>query len=406
MTDINDLRALIRQEIQLGRPLHEVFTNVVRRIPGNDYNYPPTTVCNWFGSLKSGEDNLRRQFTELPPSCYEILVLIRDEFELTLNGRFLQTCPARKCKIQLLNDRYAIDGRVGAEWVLESLVLFDLWHGKWRELKLNDSLPGKLMCYQYDLVVINPNYFMFIDKRSGDQEWEPKMKINLFRLDYSQFEATLLDTKALDGQFVRVIFDSVDQNKFLICGSIEVASRDAWIQRANNKLYVLSIKRSENDTNQLKASISLSEVAFNTAQEQLHQIFPISNENSINETDLIHLTYTWSGNTCYAIKHSGAVDAPLYKIDLDTRRLSILSINNVDKSNCLLVDEDGVLNVMCQNEYTKQHALVKIPLSRPVRLVNLAMSGVHRILMSKYEDTYNSIIANLNPELRPFSEIV
>lgn len=129
MPDPDDVRHLIRNEIKLGRCPSEVFRNVAIQL----FDYTSVslkTAQRYFDALRLGDENLQKQFG-LSLELEQLLIQINKECEQATEGMERQKCPAQKCKIRMLSERYAVDVKVDG-FSFGGLVLFDLFHGQQR----------------------------------------------------------------------------------------------------------------------------------------------------------------------------------------------------------------------------------------------------------------------------------
>jgi hypothetical protein len=88
---------------------------------------------NWLDFAK--ESRLRRRNTIQHPELLTddirfILSTIYEQREKAKRGLEARACNYRGCKLRMLSDRYAIDGRHDKKGDLKSLILYDCMHGQ------------------------------------------------------------------------------------------------------------------------------------------------------------------------------------------------------------------------------------------------------------------------------------
>jgi hypothetical protein len=139
---------LIRREIFAGVPLPEIVSKVTKKAGidlGEHSNNTSKGICNeiplqflemfenWLDFAK--ESRLRRRNTLQKPELLNddvrsILQSVHEQYEKAKRRFNARACIYRGCKMKMLSERYAIDGRHDKNWTLEALIIHDCLNGQ------------------------------------------------------------------------------------------------------------------------------------------------------------------------------------------------------------------------------------------------------------------------------------
>ncbi|KAI6171311.1 hypothetical protein M3Y97_01057400 [Aphelenchoides bicaudatus] len=151
--------------------------------------------------------------------------------------------------------------------------------------------------------------------------------------------------------------------------------------------------------------VTYDEIPLNPYTQTPITLCEMKSDEYIEYREIERCNYYWHKNACYVLARMYTFGTPVYKFDLETRRITCIleSIHDLSVKD-FRVDDDEILSVCSEFSHKKQHILHRFSFRQPEKLTLLSLMSIQKkILTFTTEKEYNAVISKLPAEVRPFT---